>query len=83
MSSNEDQSAVRDPEEKETEEVEVGGEAVEGGGDEAARRGPVGRSGGWVCVCLCPLPSRSGLEPDIEANSIRSIPVLGCRGYQI
>ena len=31
MSSNEDQSAVRDREEKETEEVEVGGEAVEGG----------------------------------------------------
>ena len=34
-SSNEDESAVRDPEEKETEEDEVDGEAVEGGGNEA------------------------------------------------
>ena len=35
MSSNEDESAVRDPEEKETEEDEVYVEAVEGGGNEA------------------------------------------------
>ena len=37
MSSNEDRSAVRDPEEKETEEVGVDGGAVEGDGNEAAR----------------------------------------------
>ena len=37
---------MRDPEEKETEEVEVGGEAVEGGGNEAVGGGGDGPAAG-------------------------------------
>jgi len=52
MSSNEDPSARRDQEEKETEEVEVGGRSVEGGENEAVGGGgndpAAGGGGGFV-----------------------------------
>ena len=54
MSSNEDQSARRDSEEKETGEVEVGGETVEGGENEAVGGGgddpAAGGGGGSVRI---------------------------------
>ena len=46
MSSNEDQSAVRDREEKETEEVEVGWDEAVGGGGEGPTAGGDGGSDG-------------------------------------
>ena len=57
MSSNGDRSAVRDPEVKETEEVEVDGGAVEGGENEAVGGGgddpAAGGGGGSAQVYGC------------------------------
>ena len=71
MSANEDLSAVRDRGAKETEEVEVGGEAVEGGGDEAVGGGgddPVAGGGGgsvWFGV----LGSSTYTDPEVREMS--------------
>ena len=46
MSTNDDRSAVRDREEKETEEVEVGGDEVVGGGGDGLTAGGDGGSDG-------------------------------------
>ena len=68
MSSNEDPSARRDQEEKETEEVEVGGRAVEGGENEAVGGGgndpAAGGGGGSVRIGV--LGSSTYTDPEVR-----------------
>ena len=68
MSSNEDQSARRDSEEKETEEVEVGGRTVEGGENEAVGGGgndpAAGGGGGSVRIGV--LGSSTYTDPEVR-----------------